>query len=245
VSRVENIGDATLYEGDCLEILPTLGKVDAIVTDPPYGTHDLGGGYGRRQLHSEDGRSGRTIPNDSDLSVFTAALSVLPNLTGYLLAFYGARRTVEFVSAIAGWEYVGEIIWDKKQMGLGYTIRYSHESIAVLKRGDAERPSFAIDSVIEYHQQEKLHPHQKPTALLERLVEWQLGSVLDPFMGSGTTGVACSNLGRKFIGIEIEPKYFDIACKRIEEAYRQPRLFDDKEIDPSTQLTMFDGLDHD
>jgi DNA modification methylase len=236
--RVETLGpngEATLYLGDCLEILPTLDGVDAVVTDPPYGTQDLGGGYGRRQLHSEDGRNGRTIRNDGDLSVFTAALSALPELSGYCLAFYGPRRTAEFVSAIAGWEYIGEVIWDKKQMGLGYTIRYSHESIAVLKRGESARPNFAIDSVIEHHQQERLHPHQKPVALLERLVEWQSGTVLDPFMGSGTTGVAAANLGRRFIGIEVEPKYFEIAKRRIEEAYRQPTLFDEPESQPIQQ----------
>lgn len=229
--RRETIGDndeITLYLGDCLEILPTIAGVDSVVTDPPYGTSDLGGGYGRRQLHSLDGRNGRVISNDNDLSVLSEALSVLPDVAGYLLAFYGARRTVEFISAISGWEYVGEIIWNKKQMGLGYTIRYSHESIAVLKIGTARRPNFAMDSVIEHHQHEKVHPHQKPVALLERLVGWQPGVVLDPFMGSGTTGVACANLGRRFIGIEIEERYFDIACRRISDAWAsRPRLFDE------------------
>ena len=110
-------------------------------------------------------------------------------------------------------------------MGLGFTIRYSHESIAVLSIGKPERPNFAIDSVISCHQLEKLHPHQKPVQLMQNLISWQNGVTLDPFMGSGTTGVACAKMGRKFIGIEIEPKYFDIACKRIEEAYKQPDMF--------------------
>ena len=74
---------------------------------------------------------------------------------------------------------------------------------------------------------DKEHPTQKPVALMRWCIEFfpLAGTILDPFMGSGTTGVACAKLGRKFIGIEIEPKYFDIACKRIEEAYRQPDLF--------------------
>jgi DNA modification methylase len=67
-------------------------------------------------------------------------------------------------------------------------------------------------------------------------------TVLDPFMGSGTTGVACANLGRKFIGIEIEEKYFDIACKRIEIAYSQPRLFDDLEDDKNKPVEQELGL---
>jgi len=69
------------------------------------------------------------------------------------------------------------------------------------------------------------HPSQKPIEVMEWCVSYAEGTILDPFMGSGTTGVACANLGRKFIGIEIEPKYFDIACERIEAAYAQGRLF--------------------
>ena len=69
------------------------------------------------------------------------------------------------------------------------------------------------------------HPTEKPVKLMEVIVNWTIGVVFDPFMGSGTTGVACANLGRKFIGIEIEPKYFDIACERIAGAYAQRRLF--------------------
>jgi len=223
--RKEVIGDCTLYLGDCLEVMPMLGKVDAVVTDPPYGTQDLGGGYGRRQLHSENGRDGRTIANDFDLSTMEAAFKCLPIDECFVLAFYAARRSYEFAKAIAPLEFVGEIIWDKRQMGLGYTVRYAHESIAVLKAGKNPRPLFAIESVISVHQQEKTHPHQKPVELMERLVSWQAGTVLDPFMGSGTTGVACVKLGRKFIGIELDEKYFDIACKRIEEAYLQPDMF--------------------
>jgi site-specific DNA-methyltransferase (adenine-specific) len=69
------------------------------------------------------------------------------------------------------------------------------------------------------------HPTEKPVQLMGAIIKWTSGLVLDPFMGSGTTGVACMNLGRKFIGIEIEPKYFDIACERIENAQRQVRMF--------------------
>ena len=71
----------------------------------------------------------------------------------------------------------------------------------------------------------ELHPTQKPIELMQKVVGWTSGTVLDPFMGSGTTGVACVKMGRKFIGIEREPQYFEIACKRIEDAYRQGDLF--------------------
>lgn len=223
--RKEVIGDCTLYLGDCMEVMPMLGKVDAVVTDPPYGTQDLGEGYGRRKLHSTNGRDGRIIiKNDLDLTAISKLFSLLSG-DYYALIFYAARRIKEFVAAVGELNIKGEIIWHKKQMGLGYTIRYSHESIAVIEIGKPERPNFAIDSVISCHQLEKLHPHQKPVELLETLISWQSGLTLDPFMGSGTTGVACAKMGRKFIGIELEPKYFDIACKRIENAYKQPDMF--------------------
>jgi hypothetical protein len=87
------------------------------------------------------------------------------------------------------------------------------------------------------------HPTTKPVPLMVRLVAKMPGaSVIDPFMGSGATGVACAQLGRKFIGIEIEPRYFDIACRRIEQAYAQGKLFDPKPIqDDYEQVTMFEA----
>ncbi len=84
----------------------------------------------------------------------------------------------------------------------------------------------------------RVHPTEKPVGLMQRLLAKLPGVVLDPFMGSGTTGVACVNLGRKFIGIEIEPRYFDIARKRIEEAYRQPRLFAEPKPEPKQEALL-------
>jgi DNA modification methylase len=98
------IGNATLYLGDALEILPTLGKVDCVITDPPYGTQDLGGGYGRRQLHDPAGRVGAQIANDTDLTAIIAAfplcLALIPN--GWAFVFYAARRTPQFAIATQG-----------------------------------------------------------------------------------------------------------------------------------------------
>ena len=76
---------------------------------------------------------------------------------------------------------------------------------------------------------DRQHPTQKTAALMRWCVEKTKGDVIDPFMGSGTTGVACANLGRKFIGVEISEVYFDIACQRIENAYRQEKLFPDEQ----------------
>lgn len=234
--RKEIIGDCVLYLGDCLNVMPTL-KYDSIVSDPPYGTQDLGGGYGRRQLHSENGKDGRVIENDFDLSALESMLKLL-NGEYFALVFYAPRKTKEFIKAIGNIEYVGEIIWNKKQMGLGYTIRYAHESIAVLKIGKNPRPLFPMQSVISCHQLEKLHPHQKPIELMEILCSWQSGIILDPFMGSGSTGVACVNLGRSFIGIELDEEYFEIACERIRKAYEQPDMFVEMEKQEVKQETL-------
>jgi DNA modification methylase len=221
-----SIGDATLYLGDCREILPTLPKVDAVITDPPYGTQDLGGGYGR---HDKDGVA-ETIANDADLEALTTAFPLMANLItdGWLLAFYAARRAPQFHDATSGAPWYGSVVWDKGQPGLGYHIRYAHEDIAVFRIGEPKRPPVPILSVVRAGPVAERHPHEKPVRVLGALVAWaspEAGTVIDPFMGSGTTGVACMNLGRQFIGIEIEPRYFEIACERIEQAQKQQRLF--------------------
>ena len=227
--RKEVIGNATLYLGDCLEILPTLPKVDAVITDPPYGTQNLAGGYGRRQNWDIGDGLGRVIQNDEDLGAITVAFPMLLERidNGWMMVFYAARRTPLFVAATAGGEWFGSVVWDKCAPGLGYHIRYAHEDVAVFKIGTPERAKQPLLSIIRCATDSENHPHAKPPLVLNPLVAWAAshgGIVLDPYMGSGSTGVACMNLGRKFIGVEIEKKYFDIACERIENAQRQERL---------------------
>lgn len=226
MSRVEKIGDATLYLGDCRDILPTLDKCGLLFTDPPYGTAFVGG-YNRQ---------GAQIAGDEDLSSTEAAIALSgPLCPAGAVVFYSPRMSPEFYAMRHGLKYSGQLIWDKTIPGMGGDLRYSHENIALF--GDLIF-STAIFSIFRHFRDATEHPHQKPLGLIMRLLAaFESEAVLDPFMGSGTTGVACANLGRKFIGIEIEPKYFDIACRRIEEAYRQPRLFKD-EIPAPKQETM-------
>jgi len=225
------IGGATLYLGDCLEILPTLGKVDAVITDPPYGTQNLAGGYGRRQLHDVGDGLGRVIANDEDLAALEAAFPLMLGLVpiGWLAVFYAARRTPQFVHATAGGAWFGGVVWDKCAPGLGYHIRYAHEDIAIFRAGEPPRPETPLLSVIRAASPKgEEHPHEKPVRLLEALVAWLApidGTVLDPFMGSGSTGMACAGLGRRFIGIELDPAHFDTACDRVTRSQRQERLF--------------------
>ena len=211
------IGDCNLYLGDCLEILPTLEPVDAVVTDPPYGTAAVGG-YNR---------AGDLILNDDDLSVVSAALSAIN--CNDMIVFYSPRKAAEFYRELSFVPWYGQIVWDKKAPGMGGGLRYQHENIACA--GDPSRWSGAFSIISIYasgwiRRDAQKHPHQKPIQLMEMLLRnFNAEHILDTFMGSGTTGVACASLGRKFIGIEIEEKYFDIACERIEKAYAQPDLF--------------------
>jgi site-specific DNA-methyltransferase (adenine-specific) len=216
--RTETIGDATLYCGDCRDILPTLGQVDAVVTDPPYGigwrginSTAMGGRNWKR-------RRAETIKGD-DIAFDPSSLLGFKDVI-----LWGANHYADRLPASAGW-----LIWDKRDSTAANYL--SDVEIAWNKSGGSARlirhmwNGLCRDSEIGEH----YHVTQKPVAVME----WCLGflpkahTILDPFMGSGTTGVAALKLNRKFIGIEIDPGYFDIACKRIEEAWKQPRLFDE------------------
>jgi site-specific DNA-methyltransferase (adenine-specific) len=193
--RVERIGDATLYLGDCLEILPTLGPVDAVVTDPPY-----------PQYNCEHRKDWGYISLDWDEF----------NLKGiHQFIFWPADRYFGFDNVTA------VHVWHKPngQSNLHYELIYE-------RWGGKTYRCFRIP-IINYQTLPEWTPHptQKPIRLLSLIIGLTKGNViLDPFMGSGTTGVSCAILGRKFIGIEIDPKYFDIACRRIEQEYAQGKL---------------------
>jgi site-specific DNA-methyltransferase (adenine-specific) len=225
------IGDAVLYLGDCREILPTLGRVDAVVTDPPYGfgayatDKDVAGGLDmlpeRAVVFSYPEtlvewclRSKRRAPDE--WVTWWPTNGRAKGRPGK-----GLQREVE---AIAVW---GELL-DKAPLETARTdagIGFGYGLTPTCFMGDVwteASPGVGFNS----HLRE--HPNEKPLIVMRRLVGCYTApgeTILDPFMGSGTTGVACVKLGRKFIGIEIEPKYFDIACRRIEQAYAQPDMF--------------------
>ena len=217
---VVKIGDATLYHGDCLEILPTLPKVDAVITDPPYGVaHEASAAPGTKAATWE----GTQIANDHDVSVRDAALEPFANVIAF-----GAWRRPALPRAHTAF------VWDKGPAagGMNFHAKWRNCWELGFVRGAAWNGGGMDLGIVTGHwiptwqSLGKEHPHQKPVSLLTYLVKKTApGTILDPFMGSGTTGVACAQLGRKFIGIEIEPKYFDIACERIDNAYRQQRLF--------------------
>lgn len=228
------IGDCRLILGDCREQIPYL-SYQAVITDPPYGIGDMVGGYGR---------AGRTIANDSNLDACAEALTAcaLHMQTGWIAAFYSCRITDAFFASLrdAPMAYVGEIIWDKKAPGMGGPIRYQHENVALFQVGGppALGPTF---SVVQDYRSAEDHPHQKPLGIMGRLCEVVgQGMILDPFMGSGSTGVAAVLAGRPFVGVEIDEAHFDTACRRIQAAVDQPRL--DVAPKRNEQATWMDQL---
>lgn len=238
--RVEKIGAATLYLGDALEIIPSIERVISVVTDPPYSSGGRNPASQRNVVSKSDSREADewfiTDMMGSDTyvrwmrQIGRASLDKC-ELGGHAYVFTDWRQYTNLVTAweSVGWGLRSVVVWDKARGGaMGSFWRNNHEWACVFTKG-APKP-LPNGSFFNTWQGTKPqgddHPTVKPTELIVRLCEASgEGAILDPFMGSGTTGVACARLGRRFIGIEIEPRYFDIACRRIEEAQRQSDLF--------------------
>jgi len=215
------IGDATLYLGDCREILPTLPRVDAVITDPPYGIgadasmHKSSGtvvGHGHRRAakRTYERTDWDAAPPDRDL------INQIVGMADVQVMFGG--NYFELPPAKC-W-----LVWDKRTNGNFADCELAWTNLdKPVRKFELLWNGFARAGNEERFD----HPTQKPVAVMQWCIE-QAGmpeTILDPFMGSGTTGVAAVRLGRKFVGIEREPRYFDIACERITNAQRQESLF--------------------
>ena len=208
MTRKEIIGAATLYLGDCLDILPTLPKVDAVITDPPFGLGEKmqGGTWGAKEGFKEMLTWDSAPPEVDDLLLIAAHGRHAVMWGGNYFGLPPSR----------GW-----LVWDKSNavptmadVELAWT---NLDRPAKRFRGTVGRVEFG-------------HPTQKPLDLMKWTIQQVdffglAKTVFDPFMGSGTTGVAAVQMGRRFIGIEREPKYFEIACRRIEDAQRMTDMF--------------------
>ena len=217
MGRVERIGDATLYLGDCRDVLPTLDNIDAVITDPPYGI----GFQSNHRLEKWD-----DITNDNNQDCLRMASSIKASHSKYIFCRWDNLVDVPKPKSL--------ITWVKNNWSMGdLDGEHARQTETILfYRGDKHffpkgRPQ---DVIRAPRTGNEFHPSEKPVGLMAAIVEWTNGTVVDPFMGSGSTGVACVNLGRKFIGIEIEKKFFDIACLRIEEASKQPDFFRERTI---------------
>lgn len=222
--RIETLAEGvTLYLGDCREILPTLGKVDAVVTDPPYGIgRDKGFGVGG---HGKGGAPRQAVKRyeggwDDERPAPATLDAILQSAPRAII--WGGQFFADVLPPRGKWLW-----WNKLQTMPSYG---DGELAWTNIDGDAcKQFTLSLNGIIA-RGETGLHPTQKPVDLLR----WCIGflpdarTILDPFMGSGTTGVAAVKLGRKFIGIEIDPKYFDIACRRISDALKQPDMFIEK-----------------
>ena len=224
--RTETLADGIVcILGDCLEVLPTLGRFDAVVTDPPYGIGKDGqkrttGGHGGRKAHDFKGWDKERPARD----LFELLLACSDQQV-----IWGGNYFADMLPATGKW-----LVWDKGQR---------------INQSDGELAYTSQDGALRIFTQNRValllegaeHPTQKPLEVMR----WSLlqvpsaRHVCDPFMGSGSTGVAAAQLGRKFTGIEIDPGYFDIACRRIEAALKQPDLFVEPPK-PAHQLSILD-----
>lgn len=219
--RREDLAEGvTLYLGDCLEVLPTLGKFGAVVTDPPYGISITKS----NRLAVSRGMGGKSW-DDKPIDADTIKL----------------LRSVSELQIIWGGNYFelpptrAPLVWDKNNAGRDFAdFEMAWSNLDMVARRFVFRP-MNMDGG-------KQHPTQKPIEVMN----WCLGflpagvSVVDPFCGSGTTGIACVKRGYAFTGIEIDPGYFDIACRRIEAALREPDMFIEPPKPPK-QDSLFDG----
>lgn len=223
--RKEKIGNCTLYLGDCRDILPTLGEVDAVVTDPPYGIS-----YRSNHNSSRRGQWSKWTRHENMPGIVGDEASLDPDTLlslGVPTVIFGGNYCADRLPPTRCW-----LVWDKR------------DGIGPNNQADCELAWTNLDNVSRLYRhmwsgllrageenvskQSKQHPHQKPVALMRWCIA-QLPdgcrTVMDPYMGSGSTGVAAARDGMGFIGIEIDEGYFDIACRRIEDAYRQADMF--------------------
>ena len=239
--RIEHIGDATLYLGDCREILLTLGKVDAVVTDPPYSSgartdseRQVRGAM-LRSMEDADWFSHDAMTtwgfNWFIRSVFSdLRQSLIPGAHVYCFIDWRNTPNIYGMLEACGYRVNHCLVWAKPHFGMGAYWRNQHENIVFASNG---MPSEILDhgkgSVLNFaavSPTARVHPTEKPVELLMDMIIAIPGDrIFDPFMGSGSTGVAAIRAGRTFVGCEINPGHFDIACRRIEEAYRQKDLF--------------------
>ena len=233
--KVLVIGDATLYLGDCMDILPTLPKVDAVITDPPYGIgvdksmHKRSGviaGHGNRRVAARHYEA-----TEWDSSPPASTLMTLIRSKAEFQAFFGGNYFDLPPSSC--W-----LVWDKMNAGNNFAdceLCWTNWPKAVRRIQHLWNGFARAGGEVREN-----HPTQKPLEVMKWVIELcpKAETILDPFAGSGTTGVAAIQLGRKFIGIEREPKYFDIACRRIEQAYNQRPLFEAEQPPKPVQLGL-------
>lgn len=220
------IGDCQLYHADCRDVLPMLGKVDAVVTDPPYGIGGGSGTVGKSRAHKHTYASFRDTEKNIIDSVIPSFMAALECSNGRGVVTPGPKCLTYYPAPSAF-----GCLYHPATCSLNLWGRSSSQPIFYYGRPprigkDIGDTTYQITDTSSPGSEN--HPCPKPLKTMKQLVGLASNredTILDPFMGSGTTGVACVKMGRKFIGIEREKEYFDIAVKRVTEAYAQPDMF--------------------
>lgn len=261
--RKEVIGDCELYLGDCREVLSSIGEMDAVIADPPFSIpHEFGEAKGR------SGKGTRTLQWDWDADMsredVVLALRLSVERSQSFMTFCGLSQATLIADMAEAAGFVAKpAVWVKEcpppagkgnwwPSGMQMAVYgYRSGSGAFFGDDDPKRSNVFTADAYRYGQPGKTgHPTQTPLTLMERFVRSLVprgGACLDPFMGSGTTGVACAKAGRKFVGIEIDKQWFDVSCKRIEAAYAQPDMFAEAPAAPRPKqldLMINNGGDH-
>lgn len=219
----------TIYHGDCREVLPVLGLVDLVVTDPPYRSLDIDviRGTTTRLVGGKNRRAGNRIDsagpwfatlNDDELVASLELARGRLDDDGAMYVFADVKTGLAVFPRLAP---SNVLVWDKERIGMGYSWRRCHEWIAYCPQPAHRLRSAALGDIIRASAgRDKQHPTEKPRAVIAPLLRNSTdpgGLVLDPFMGSGTTLRAALDLGRRAIGIEIEERYCEIAARRLDQ----------------------------
>ena len=230
VKRARVIGRCELMQGDCLEIMPHLERVDAVVTDPPYGIDAAKKGHIGTSKNAAVKEYG--AKNWDAKPASAQHMAAIRAVSEHQIIFGG--NYFEGLGPTPCW-----LVWDKQNTGEFADCELAWTNLQKAVR----RVYWRWNGMIRKGDDVREHPTQKPLGVMEWCINHlppNANTILDPFMGSGTTLVACAKLGRKGIGIELDPDYFDIACKRVEDAYRQPDLFVDQ---PKTEEPKQEDFD--
>ena len=207
------ITDNTIIHGDCLHVLPRLpaASVNFVLTDPPY-------------LANYRSRDGRQVPGDTTDAWLEPAFAEIHRVlepNSFAVSFYGWPHADRFLKAYrsAGFSVVGHLMFPKRYSSATKYLKYRHECAYLLAKGRPLQPTDTLSDVIAWsYSGNKLHPTQKPLSVLTPLVKTFSapgGLVLDPFAGSGSTLIAAHQLGRRYLGIELDAEYYGIASQRL------------------------------